>query len=103
MQLDITNARVSGTASLSINANNYDLGFFGAPVGSSGFSSSASVGSGTGGCGSGSCSGFVSGLIAGPNAERGGFVYHVGASSDDIFGAVTFKQDPNGPVIEPPQ
>jgi len=36
--------------------------------------------------------GYVSGLIAGPRADRGGFVYHVDGPSRDttFFGAVTF-------------
>ena len=96
MLLDITNARVSGTAAVSLNSNDYNLEFDGVAVGRTGFSSTALVGSGTGGCSSG-CSGFVSGLIAGPAAERAGFVYHV-QSNDDIFGAVTFTKDPNGPL-----
>ncbi len=95
--LDITNADVSGSASLDINSDNYELTFFGVPVGPTGFASSASVGSGSGGCGSFGCDGFVSGLIAGPRAERAGFVYHV-QGNDDVFGAVTFTKDPNGPL-----
>ncbi len=95
--LNITNARVSGSASVTANSDDYDLAFAGVTVGRTGFSSSASVGSGTGGCSSFSCSGFVSGLIAGPAAQRAGFVYHV-QGNDDIFGAVSFIKDPNGPL-----
>ncbi len=95
--LDITNARVSGSAAVNVNSDNYQLAFGGLPVGTSGFAGGASVSSGTGGCGSASCSGFVSGLIAGPQAERAGFVYHV-SGNDDVFGAVTFIKDPHGPL-----
>jgi hypothetical protein len=95
--LDIGDAVVSGNASLDINSDDYNLEFFGVSVGPTGFASSASVGSGSGGCGSFGCDGFVSGLIAGPRAERAGFVYHV-HGNDDVFGAVTFTKDPNGPL-----
>ena len=97
--LDITNAEVSGSASLTLRAkiDRYDLAFGGVPVGPHGFAGGAFVSSGSGGCGSGSCNGFVSGLIAGPKAERAGFVYHV-QGNDDVFGAVSFIKDPSGPL-----
>ena len=97
--LNITNAQVSGTADLSVNSGNYALEFANVAVGPNGFASSAFVSSGA--C-SGSCNGFVSGLIAGPAAERAGFVYHV-QGNDDVFGAVSFTKDPNGPIPNIPQ
>ena len=40
-----------------------------------------------------SCAGFVSGLVAGPAADRAGFAYHINDQfNTDIFGAVTFRR-----------
>jgi hypothetical protein len=91
--LDIDDQAVVGTAGVSKGDEFYTLGFE-SSIGPSGFQTSAPV-SGT--C-SFSCSGFVSGIVAGPAAERAGFVYHIEDQgiNRDIFGAVTFFNDPNG-------
>ncbi len=95
---DITNQRVDGTVAARMATTDYNLDFFGVNAPSGSFSNSANVNSPNGGCSSG-CSGFVSGLVAGPAAQRAGFVYHIGDSGfQDIFGAVTFLNDPAGPL-----
>ncbi len=102
--VDFGDQDVSGTVDLTMSGDDYDIAFFDAPVYGGGFSTSASVES-SGGCGCGGCSSYVSGLVAGPTAERAGFVYHISDNNEerDIFGATTFIADPNGPLppIEP--
>ena len=75
---------------LSVTAN----GFHGATASSSLSNTSINGTNGhvtvTGSGCSSSCDGFVNGLIAGPRAERGGFVYHMDGDASNIFGAITF-------------
>jgi len=98
--VDFTNQDVSGSVAFGMSGDDYDLAFSDIPAELGMFSYPADVGASHGGCGCGGCSGFVSGIVAGPQAERAGFVYHVGDNYEerDIFGAVTFIGNANGPL-----
>lgn len=71
----------------------YQLDFGPLPVASGTFQGSAVVqDTFSNGCACG-CAGSVSGLVAGPAANRAGFAYHINDQfSTDIFGAVTFRR-----------
>lgn len=97
--IDFADQSVSGSVSVDMPFDEYDLAFFELSAASGRFAGSAFAISGSGGSGGCCQSGFVGGIVTGPNADRAGFVYHIGDShlDEDIFGAVTFLQDPNGP------
>jgi hypothetical protein len=92
--VDFANQDVSGTIDTQYSSDIYRLEFFDVAVTGGGFSGPASVQSNQS-CNFGSCFGFVSGLVAGPSAERAGVVYHIddGDRARDLFGSVSFFQD----------
>ena len=110
LKVDFANDQVDGSVKFNMVGNNYELifanldatgGVFRGPDGPGELSDLS-------GCGMSACfcGGLVSGIVAGPNADRAGFVFHAEDSSNpfgqwDMFGGVTFKQDPNG-AIPPP-
>jgi hypothetical protein len=96
--VDFLDQDVSGSAEFNMSGDDYDLAFADIPAALGTFVGSADVNASLGGCGCGGCNGYVSGIVSGPEAERAGFVYHVGDYDQerDIFGAVTFIQNPNG-------